>query len=245
MVQGQLQAKFLSDADGGKDIIVPVGMDLQGQLALHHGDHALQLHIKGRGLARFLVLQIAAGLEQKLPQQGGHAHPGHGGLFARLTVAALGVFAEGALHGQRLLDEHLVHPAAGKLDGGEGAAHHIGAARAGAGGGHAAPQGVFQALIQRVDRVDGPHLRGDGIHDLVVVVALPAHALVVQTHMAVGLHAAGGHQPSAGVDDLGVGRRFYGLAHGEDPSVVADEDLAAGIFRSGHGLDVSVFDEKH
>ena len=54
-------------------------------------------------------------------------------------VAALGVFAEGAFHGGGLLQQHIVYPFTGQLQHREGAAHHVGAAGAGAGGGDTAP----------------------------------------------------------------------------------------------------------
>ena len=103
---------------------------------------------------------------------------------------------EGALHGDGIFDDHIVHPLARGLDGDEGAADDVGRAGAGAAGGDAALPGKGKGLIQRPDGVDGAHLGGDGIDALVVVHALPAHGLVVQTDVAVGFHQTGGHQPT-------------------------------------------------
>lgn len=136
-------------------------------------------------------------------------------------------------------------PLARELDGGKGAAHHVGAARTGAGGSDAALEGVAKGLVHGIDGINGPQLGGDGIHDLVVVVTFPAHPLVVQADVAMSFHTARGDQSPPRVDDPGVRGSADILPHCHDLSVVADEHLAAGVFRSGHGLDVPILDQKH
>ena len=75
--------------------------------------------------------------------------------------------------------------------------------------------------------------------------AFPAHALVVQAHMAVGFYAAGGDEAAFGVNDLRAGGGFDGGSDLGDLSVVTDENTAVFQFGSGHGFDVSVFNKKH
>ena len=165
------------------------------------------------------------------------------GLF--LAVAALGILAKGALHGDGVLHDHVVHTLAVELDGNKGAANHIGAAGAGAGGGDAATQGVGESFVHGIDGVDGTELGGEGVNDLVIVHALPAHGLVVQADVTVGIHTAGSHKTAFGVNDLSVFGGGDVLSHRGDLAVVADENAAARDVGTGHGLYVAIFDQKH
>ena len=245
MIHGHLQAEFFGDPDGGENVVAAVGVALQRDLALHHRDHGFHLHIKAGVLAGFLVLQVTLGLEQGLPQHGGGTHTGHGGALGTLAVAPLGIFAESALHSQRELDDHIVDPLAHQLDGDEGAADDIGAAGAGAGGGHAAADGVGEGFVQGIDGVDGPHLGSHGVDDLVVILAFPAGCFVVQTNVAMGVHAARGHQTALSVDDFtAFGCGDVGTDSG-DLTLVVDENAAVRNVTACHGLDVTVFDQKH
>ena len=221
-----------------------MGVALQGDLAVDYRQHGLQLHVEGGILSGQLIVPVALGLEQQLPQQRRHGHAGHGAFLQALAIAALGILAEGALHGGRLLQQHIVHPLACQLQHREGAAHHVGAAGAGAGGGHAAPDGVGEGLVLGVDGVDGPQLGSQGVHDLVIVHALPAHALVVQADVAVGLHAAGSQQAAAGVDDGAALRGVDVGRHGGDAAIFGQQ-AAVGDIRPGDGLYVSVTDQQH
>ena len=192
VLQRQLHAKLLGDADGGADIIRPVGMGLQRNLAPQHGDQGLQLHIKGGALedivpGSLLALHVLPGPEQHLPQLGGG---GHAGGIALILVAALGVFTESTLHGHRCAHHHVVYTAAPGLDGHKCAAQHVGATRAGAHSGHASFQSHTNSLLHGIEAVDGTHLAGQHVVHFVVVMALKPHAVVVQAQVAVGLHQA-------------------------------------------------------
>jgi hypothetical protein len=63
--------------------------------------------------------------------------------------------------------------------------------------------------------------------------------------MAVGIHTAGGHQPAFGIDNLAAFGDVDLSSYGKDLSVVTDEDAAVGNVLSDHGLNVTVFDQKH
>ena len=63
--------------------------------------------------------------------------------------------------------------------------------------------------------------------------------------MAVGIHAAGGHQPSLGIDDLSACRGLDFLRHLKDLPVVSDQNAALGEIFSHHGLDMSVLNQQH
>ena len=244
VVQGGLHPEFLGDPHGGEDVVGPVGVALQGNLAVDHRQHGLQLHVEGGILSGQLVVPVALGLEQQLTQQRRHGHAGHGAFLHALTVAALGILAEGALHGGGLLQQHIVHPLAGQLQHREGAAHHVGTAGAGAGGGDAAAESVGECPVLGVDGVDGPQLGGQRLHHLVVVHALPAQALVVQADVAVGLHTAGGQQAAAGIDDGAALRRVDVGSDGGDAAAVGQQTAARNV-RARDGLYVSVLDQQH
>ena len=244
VVQRGLDAELLGDTDGGEDVVGPVSVAFQGNFTVDDRQHGLQLHVEGGILPGQLIIPVTASLEQQLPQQCCHRHPGHGTLLQALSVAALGVFAEGAFHGGGLLQQHIVYPFTGQLQHREGAAHHVGAAGAGAGGGDTTPQGVGEGTVLRIDGVDGPQLRRQGFHDLIVVHALPAQTLIVQTDVTVGLHAAGGQQTAACVDD---GAALWGVDVGSDggDAAILRQQAAVGQLRPDDGHDVGVLNEDH
>ena len=243
MIQRQLDTEFLGNADGSQNIIGTVSMSLQRKLALNDGDHGFQLHVKGRILSGLLVLQITLGLEQQLPKQSGGAHSGHGTLLSALTVAALGILAEGALHGDGILDDHIVHTLAVELDGDKRAADHVGTAGTGAGCGDAAADGVIERFVHGIDRINGTQLRGNGINDFVVVHAFPTHGLVVKSDVAMGIHTAGSHQTTLSIDDLSALGSGDLLRNGDNLAVITDENAAAGKIAACHRFDVTVFDQ--
>lgn len=64
-----------------------------------------------------------------------------------------------------------------------------------------------------------------------------------QADMAVGLYAAGCHQPSAGINDLCAFGAGDIRAYCSDLSVIADEHTAILQIRTGHGFHMCVFDQ--
>ena len=193
VLQSHFDSKLFGNADGGTDIVGPVGMGLQGDLALKDRDQSFHLHIilglLGNVIAGGLLPgKIIPGGEQHFTQLGGGGHPGG---ITFILVATLGVFTKGTFHGHRVPDHHVIHAVAIGLDGKEGAAQHIGAAWAGAHGGNTANKGLANAKLLRIEAVNAAELGGDNVVHLVVVSSLVAHAVVVQSQMAVGVNKAG------------------------------------------------------
>ena len=244
MVQRELQAKLARDAHGRQDIVRAVGVALERDLAVDHGQHGLELHVERRILARLLVVAVAERAQQQLAQQGGDRHARHGALALVVAVAALGILAEGALHRGGRAQNHPVDALSGQLYDGERAADDVCAAGSGAGRRHAAAQGQPEGLVLRIDGVDGAQLRRQRLDDLIIIHALPAHALVVEADMAVRLHAAGREQAALRIESLNALRRVDRLADGGDFPVF-EEQAAVFQVRPGHGLDICVADQQH
>lgn len=165
--------------------------------------------------------------------------------MAVLTIAALGVLAESNLHGDGVLDNHIVDAVAIEFEGNERAAEDIRRAGAGGRGGHTAFKGEVERFVAGIDAVDRAHFRGHRAGVFVAVIALPAHPLFVDTDMAVRVNKAWGHEAARGVDDLGVRRGIDGLADGGDFAVVTDEQFAVFDFRTRNRLDFSALNENH
>ena len=133
----------------------------------------------------FLARYVVPGGEQGFTQLGGG---GHAGGIALVLVAPLWVFAEGAFHGHRVPENHVIYTAAVGFHSKKGAAQYIGAARPYAYGGDAAPPGHFDGTVLGVEAVDAPELGRDDVSHFVVVDAVVAHAIAVQGEVAVGIH---------------------------------------------------------
>src|SRR5699024_4140778 len=127
---------------------------------------------------------------------------GHAARIKLIPVDPLGIFAEGALHGRLPHHHHVVHPAAGGFDEGEGTAQDVGAAGAGAHAGDAAISRQLKGVIQGVNAVDGAQVgRPDVVH-LVIVDACHAGAVAVHADVGMGVHKAGVDLEIGDVDDL-------------------------------------------
>ena len=244
VVQRELQAKLARDAHGRQDIIRAVGVALERDLAVDHGQHGLELHVERRILARRLVVAVAERAQQQLAQQGGDRHARHGALALVVAVAALGILAKGALHRGGRAQNHPVDALSCQLYDGERAADDVCAAGSGAGRRHAAAQGQPEGLVLRIDGVDGAQLRRQRLDDLIIIHALPAHALVVEADMAVGIDKAGGDDASGGVDDrcaLGGGEACSDLFD----LAVLDQDVTTFQIGTCHGLDMTVLNKNY
>ena len=89
-----------------------------------------------------------------------------------------------------------------------------------------------------------PQLRRQGFHDLIVVHALPAQTLIVQTDVTVGLHAAGGQQTAVCVDD-GAALRGVDVGGNGGDAAILRQQAAVGQLRPDDGHDVGVLNEDH
>ena len=87
-------------------------------------------------------------------------------------------------------------------------------------------------------------MRGDRVYDLVVVPALDADALIVQTDVAVGVDAAGSHQTAFCIDYLRAFGHGQICANGHDLAVL-QQHIAAGQVGGIHRLDISVLNQNH
>ena len=245
-----LQAELFGDAHPGGNVVGPVGVDVDGQLPPHHGQQRLQLGVKLGALLVLVLLRpvqllaVLQGLGQILPDDGRRGHTGDGGLVP-LVIHALGVLSQGHLHGRRGLDDHLVHPPSGGLDGGELAAHRVGGAGAGEHRGHAPLPCLLKAAVLGIDGVDGPQVRGAGVGGLVAVVPLKTHCVPEHPQVAVGVDKAGQHMVPPGVHRLPLplcGAVLHGPHPGDLPPGHGNKAPGNGL--SVHGVDDTV-DDKH
>ena len=247
VIQRDVNVKFAGNAQGGENVIRPMGMSFQRNFFVDHRQQSFQLHIEGPGFFRiffggFHLGGITLRLEKLLPQQRCDCHTGHRLLFAVLTIAALGIFAKGDLHGCGILDDHIVYAVAVQLQRHERAAQNVGGAGAGHGGGHAALQRVGEGLAPGIDAVDGPQFRRDRAGIFVRVVALPANAFFVDADVAVRVDKAWRYQTAGSVQYLRALRHIDFRTDRGDFSIVTDEQLAVFDFFAHHGLDLSAAD---
>ena len=247
VVERDLDAELIGNAERREDVIGAVGMGLERDLAVDHGQHRLHLEVEGTRFALLFgggdVLLVLSHLVGRLAQKPGDGHAGDRRLASVLPVAALGIFAEGDLHGDRALEDHGVDVVADELDRGEGAADDVRGAGAGNGRGDARRKGDGNRLVIGPEAVNGAHVGRDGVGALVDVGALPAGGFAMEAEVAVGLDEAGGDDEAVRVDDAAVGRRFDLFADCGDFAAF-DEDVAFGNVLSGNGLDVSALNEK-
>ena len=146
MVERNVQIELTGNAQGGQNVVRAVRVGLERNLLANDGQQSLQLHIKRAGLGgvffrRIDFSSIALRLEELFAQERRDRHAGDGFLMAVLTIAALGVLAESNLHGDGILDNHIVDAVAIEFEGNERAAEDIRRAGAGGRGGHHRLQG--------------------------------------------------------------------------------------------------------
>ena len=245
VLKRDVHVELAGDAQRGEQVVGLVRVGLQGDFAPQHGHQRVQLHVEGGGLGgvvlgRVELVHVLARLEEHLAQVRGG---GHAAAVALLAIAPLRILAEGALHGGLCLDDHLLHAHTHRLDGREGAAQHVRAARADAHRGHAGVPRLGQRTVARLDAVDGAQLRRGVVAVFVVVLALEADAVSVQADMAVRLDKAGIDVFARGVVDLRAGRvDFRGDLH---DLPVLDEDIADKRLGIDRRVNESAANEKH
>ena len=226
MLDGIVQLEFLRDADSGEDIVRAVRVHFQRDFAAQHPGESILLEVKGGALVLRAshLLQVFAGGEEGLAHHRGGGHAGFGHL-ALAAVAALGIFAKGALHGERLGHDHIVHVFAVGLHGHELAADHIGGAGPGGDQRHPVLIGFHKAAVRGVDRIERAQLRGDRIGDFVAIGAFLADTILPHADVAVRVYNAGHHILAGGVDHLRPGRGQVAPDGGDFACL--DEDVSA------------------
>ena len=176
---------------------------LELEVALHH-----------RSFGRWVILRRG---QFRLVVQGGHeraAYQCRGTQPRRrknipFPVDPLGVLAERGLQAGRLAQHHLVDRAAPALDRHGLAADRVGRTGVDVDREHAARDGVAEAQVGRVDRIDRADLRGDRFGPLVRVLAGPALGLLVHPGVGVGVDEPREHPLAGSVHHVHAGR------HGE------------------------------
>ena len=249
MIQRDLHAKLLGYTNGSHNIIRAMRMRLERDLPAHDRQKRLHLHIKRTLLILILFrrvhfFHVALRLFQIFTQQGRRHHAGDRRFFAILTVCPLGIFTKGDLHGNRLLDEHIVHAIAVQLHRAECAANHVCRTRARDSRRHAAAQRISKGLVQRIDAVNGAYLRRHRITVFVGIVAFPARGFFMHADMAVTIHKTRRHQHSLRINDLHIRRRVHMLANGNDFSLV-NQYFAASDIRRSNRSNMTVSDQQH
>ena len=246
VLERDAQVKLLRQAQRREDVVRTVRVHLERQLAAQHGQQRLKAQVEVRlfrrvGLCllerRGVLLRVAHGLAKQ-------RRDGHACIGGRLLVGidALGIFAQGRLHGHREAQQHLLHGAAGRPERGELPADHVGRARPGHHGRHAGRARLGKAGIERVEPVDGLHLGRNGVGTFVAVRALVAHAVLPHADVAVRVDDAGRHRAAGNVDAFRAGG-FKPRAERGDLS--ARDQYVAGKGRRADRADQSVFQQDH
>jgi len=154
-------------------------------------------------------------------------------LFA---VDPLRVLAQGRLHPGRLAQHHLIDGPPPALDRDRLPADGVAGTRVDVDGQHAAADGVPEAQIGRVDRVEGTDLGGHRVGQLIGVRAGPAFPFFVHAHVPVRLDEPGQDPATGRVDDPG--------ARG-DGEPGADRGNPAGLHQHRPAVDRIPGDRNH
>ena len=93
----------------------------------------------------------------------------------------------------------------------------------------------MDSRILRIEAIDGPQLAGENISDLIVVVALKAHAVVIQAQVAMGVDKAGVYPPACHIHDLLTRQRGDLAAHSGNLSLPDGK-----ISLDGFGVDTVI-----
>ena len=217
------QAELLRDAQRGENVVRAVRMKMRLDAAVQHREQRLHLAVVIRLLMVVVYLgarlarEIFTALVQLVPDERGGRHARDRGLVL-VVVDRLRIFAEGEFHRERCLDDHVVDAPAGGLDERDLAADGVRAAGRNACRRHAGLERLAEGVVHRVDRVDGAHLRRDGVGILVAVRALEAQTVLIQTEVGMDVDEAGRQHAALAVEHLAA-RRGLALAERVDFSV--------------------------
>ena len=240
VVDDEPVAELVGEADGGRDVVVAVGVLVPDQLAVEHPHQGLLGEVARERLALALGV-VALGavvlrLDEGLADDHGDAEPRARGLVLA-AVDPLGVLAERRLHAHGGADDLLVDRApAPALQRDRLAADRVAGARLDDDRGHAACERVAEALVVDVHGIDRADGRGVRSRHLVGVVPGGAVRLLVDADVAVRLDEAREDPLACGVEDghaLWDGDLGRG-PDGGDPAVL-DEDgpVLDGLPRDG------------
>ena len=196
MLQRHLNAEFTGKTNGCANIVCTMRVNLQRHLALDDRNQRLHLDIIFRSFQRiasccFFLPDIILDIVQGLTEQCGSTHSG-----IRLLFWPLDILTKGALHSNRVLEDHIIDAGPVCLDCNESSRQDAPAPRAGANRCHAALERFANIAVGRIERVKGTHLRTGVITGFVIIGASNIKAVIIQTSMTMGIHKTGKHLKS-------------------------------------------------
>ncbi|OQB55149.1 MAG: hypothetical protein BWX98_02145 [Candidatus Aminicenantes bacterium ADurb.Bin147] len=155
----------------------------------------------------------------------GHQRGGH--LFAR-PVDADGIPFDGHFQAVVFLEDHAIGPVVFQLHRNAGPADDVAASRESHDRRHPSGPGHGNGRILEVERIQGPHLRGEGIGHFISVTVLFHRGHGIDADVGMNIHQPRGDRP--GLDDGRSRRRDDLRSDGGDLSV-PDED--GPVFHDG------------
>ena len=242
MLDRQKDVIFFRDADRGQDIVRLMRMHFQRDLFAENRDHGLTLHVKSRTLENIVagsvfLRKILLGFAEHVADIVSCCHAGR---IALVPVAALRILTESALHGDRILNDHIVDAFTDRLDSDPGPADRIRAALSCRYRRHAGKRRHTDRRIQRIETVDRAQLRGAHIVILVIVSAFKTDSVTVQSQMAMCFYKTGIYVLTGGIDDFAFLRQICPDLH---DLAVPDQDIRYIWLFMDRVMDSSVLDQ--
>ncbi len=251
--------EFLRETDSGADVVHPMCVVPYGDLAVEDQQKCLHAEVAFRLAQRFPilirlgvfdrlqrrvvvpVLAILDGIEERLPHQVRRSHPG-ARRAAQVLSHAFRVLPERHFHTGRFADHHVVGDEAERLDDGhlpaDGISRPVGDPECR----YAAAPGILEPDVLRVDGIEHPHVRSDGIGDLVGVMIVPrpfaphsgVHVCIDETREEIFSDTV--HDLSTGCVNLGADSNYLPTLDEERPSL---DGISGGGPDRGVGIGVS------
>ena len=244
MLNHIVQVVFLSDADGGEDVIRAVGVHPAAHLTADDRHQRLHLVVRlgsfGRvGFGFEQGVGIIFCVKERFAQKTGQSHAGLRGLLA-CAVVSFWIFAEGKLHLLAARDCHFLCGVTAQLDGNAGTADDV--ARAGC--------GVYRCKARLTDRNDRIIVGVNSIHCADVRLNRTGHLVAVGksrqgigfaevADMGMTVDQTRGDPAAGSVDDFGAFRQLDVRTDSFDLAVVdKDGRLVKGLTGDGEHFAV-------